>query len=86
LVLFDHCTSHHCEACRQTTGILVPAFLGERRVPADVRDQERMDVSTARNVRSNIRAATGFAQRLPPISWRTHTQVSIDYRNRPHQP
>jgi hypothetical protein len=74
LVLCDHCTSHHCESCSQTTGILVPAFLGERRIPADVRDQERMDVCAARNVQADIRIATRFARRLPRISRRIHTR------------
>jgi hypothetical protein len=50
-VILDHGPGHLGEAPRQAPGVLVPPFLCEGRVPADVGDQERVDVRVSAGVR-----------------------------------
>jgi hypothetical protein len=43
-VILDHRACHLGEAASEACGLFVPAFLRERRPPADVGDQERPDL------------------------------------------
>ncbi len=50
-VILDHGAGHLGEAPCETCGLLVPAFLREGRVAADVGDQERVNVGVSAGVR-----------------------------------
>ena len=53
-VILDQCPNDAGEACREKRSPLVPPFLREGRVAADIGDQEGMDVSVSIRVRVGL--------------------------------
>jgi hypothetical protein len=75
-VILDHRAGHLSEAPGEARGILVPPFLCEGRVPADVGDQERVDVRVSAGVRLGSRAARWPA---PPTTARHPAESPGEY-------
>jgi hypothetical protein len=71
-MILHHRASYLGEAAREATGLFVPAFLREGRVPADVGDQERVDVSVSAGVRLGSGTSRRLAHRRRLVIWWNH--------------